>query len=124
MCAWQQAGPHRSEYSATSSTRDRRTGRARLFGILPALALLLTALLLFAAAPADALLRSNLQATAGDGEVTVTWDEIAVSWRFLVQYGEHPSRTLALSGAGVRAKSHTIDRSRGCEKNGNWRRVE
>ena len=80
VCAWQLAGPHRSEYSATSSTRDPRSGRARLFGILPALALLLTALWLFAAAPAEAQVRSNLQATAGDGEVTVTWDEVGARY--------------------------------------------
>ena len=81
-CARRVAGEHKptSSTSAGAPRRpDARTGRsrARLF-LLPALALLLGALSLFHAAPAEAQVQTvnpptNLAAAPGDGKLTVTW---------------------------------------------------
>ena len=74
---------------------------ARLFRFLPALALLLAALSLFHAAPVAANHGSlntptDLQATAGDGSVTLTWNQADTSSDTVptsLEYGEHPSGT-------------------------------
>ena len=93
-CARRLAGAHRPAPSAGCPRKsDLRPGRrrARLSLLLPALALLLGALGLFAAAPAQAqnpATPPNLQVTAGDQMLTVTWDapsytveSVAVRWR-------------------------------------------
>ena len=83
MCAWRLAGARRpASYtpSPTASSRkpEPRSGRrARLRGLLPALALLLVALSLFDTAPAEAQAPSVPRATAvksDDQALKVTWN--------------------------------------------------
>ena len=78
-CARRPAGARKPAPSTSASAPrpDARTGRARArLSLLPVLALLLGALSLFAAAPAEAqsvASPTNLAAAPGDGKLTVTW---------------------------------------------------
>ncbi len=87
-CARRPAGAHKPAPSAGSPRKpEPRTGRrrARLFRLLPALALLLCGLHLLAAAPAAAQtvtapsVPQNVQVTPGDGKLTLTW-QAPSSW--------------------------------------------
>ena len=112
-CARRPAGARTpaSPTSAGSPSRpDPRTGRprARRFRLLPVLALLLGALGLFAPAPAEAAhslaTPTNLQAQAGDAQVTLTWSGIANHrGGYTVAHGEHPSGTLSTQTVAVSA---------------------
>ena len=85
-CARHPAGARKPAPSTSAGSPGRpdvRTGRARAprLALLPALALLLGALSLFAAAPAEAQgdptppsVPRNVVATAGDKAVTLTWE--------------------------------------------------
>jgi len=84
-CARRLAGA-RKPAPPTGSPRksEPRTGRrrARLSGLLPALALLLGALSLFTVAPAQAQTQDpprNVQVTPGDAKLTLTW-QAPSSW--------------------------------------------
>ncbi len=100
-----------SPTSVDSGRPDARTGRARarrLSLLLPVLALLLGALGLFAPAPAEAThslaTPTNLQAQAGDAQVTLTWSGITNHrGGYTVAYGEHPSGTLSTQNVAVTA---------------------
>ena len=85
-CARREAGAHRPAPSTGSPSRpEPRPGRrrARLFRLLPAIALLFGALGLFDAAPAEAQtgpsVPRNVQVTEGDRKLTLTWQAPA-SW--------------------------------------------
>ena len=109
-CARREADAHNSAPSApaASSRPDPRRGcrRARLVLLLPALALLLGALGLFAAAP-DALADhtfsapSNFQTSVGDRSITVSWDPVPNAGQYLLQRkkkGEASIRSTQTSG--------------------------
>ena len=101
-CARREAGAQRPAPPAGSSSQpDPRPGRARarrsLF--LPALALLFGACSLFTVAPAEAShvlpTPTNLQAQAGNTQVTLTWTKGHNNLGFDVAHGEHPSGSLS-----------------------------
>ena len=112
-CARRDADAHNSAPSApaASSRPDPHPGRrrARFVLLLPALALLLGALGLFAAAP-DALadhtfpVPSNFQTSVGDRSITVSWDPVPNAGLYLLQRkkkGESNIRSLQRSETTV-----------------------
>ncbi len=111
------AGAHGAAPSTPARPASRpepRSGRprARVFRLLPVLALLLGALGLFAAAPVEAAHQfatpTNLQAQAGDGQVTLTWSG-GPRDNFDLQHGEHPSGTLSVQTVSANGNgSYTV----------------
>ena len=101
--------------SGNSSRPDPRPGRrrARLFRLLPALALLLGALSLFAAAPAQAqqlAAPQNFELEAGDKQFTASWDAVngAMGYRMNVtasETGYNVNATYTTSSTSITASS-------------------
>ena len=95
-CARRLAGARKPAPATGSASRpDPRRRRARLPGLLPALALLLGALSLLPAAPAQAQIPApaNIVATPGNGKLVVTWTAAASTIYFV---GYTSSQTVGL----------------------------
>jgi len=75
---------------------DLRRGRGRWFRAVPLVALA-GSLLVIDAVPVGATHKlatpTNVQATAGNGQVTLTWDAVANANRYVVTFGTSPSGT-------------------------------